>query len=290
MMLDFNKLLELAAIAPNETLIVRHVPVEQSLRRVLPWLVVERPDLWLSYQRIQWRTLEKAMTSARYIASFIGQEPVNATFAGMYGIGESKVLDLEGYRSFPGNSELEELGMTGRSGDMPDCLGFELEPLPHYLDWVGRLTITWPKPYQQWWRWGGRGEFPVATIEAESRFVRGMPDWKELVLRWTELGCLPTTWKAALAQWRGVYLIYDTARGAGYVGSACGSENLLGRWTDYAKSGHGGNRDLRDSEPADLMFSILQLTSPDLEPVDVIALENSWKARLHTREFGLNAN
>ena len=74
------------------------------------------------------------------------------------------------------------------------------------------------------------------------------------------------------------------------LASRAGAENLLGRWSDYARSGHGGNRELRKSEPADLVFSILQLTSPDLEVADVVALENSWKARLHTCGFGLNAN
>jgi len=34
----------------------------------------------------------------------------------------------------------------------------------------------------------------------------------------------------------------------------------------------------------------LQRTSPDLEAADVVALEASWKARLHTRECGLNRN
>lgn len=289
-MLDFNTLLKLAGLDPAETLIVRHVPVENSLRRVLPWLVVERPDLWLAYQRIQWTTLEKAMTRGLQIASFIGQEPATATFARIYRIGEWQTLDLAGYDAFPGNSELEELGMSGRTPDMGDCLAFELEALDHYAEWSGRLTIQWPKPYQNWWRWGGRGTFPVATIEAESRFVRAMPDWQEIVLGWHELNCLPESWKTALAQWRGIYLIYDTGRRSGYVGSACGAENILGRWRSYARSGHGGNRELRGSKPGDLRFSILQRTSPDLGPAEVVALEASWKERLHTREFGLNRN
>lgn len=289
-MLDFNRLLELVETDPSETLIVRHVPVEKALKQVLPWLVVERPDLWLAYQRIQWRTLEKAMTRARYIASFIGQEPVTATFAGIYRIGEWESLDLEGYRQFPGNSELEALGMSGRSADMPECLAFELEPLEHYREWVGRLSITWPKPYQQWWRWAERGQFFVESIEAESRFVRGMPDWKDIVLSWHELQLLPASWKAALAQWRGIYLIFDTQRRSGYVGSAYGADNILGRWSGYAKSGHGGNSELRKSQPANLCFSILQRTSPDMEAADIMALEASWKKRLHTRQFGLNRN
>ena len=62
------------------------------------------------------------------------------------------------------------------------------------------------------------------------------------------------------------------------------------RWQGYARTGHGGNVDLRSSSPADLRFSILQRTSPDMEAADVVALEASWKARLHTRAFGLNRN
>lgn len=289
-MLDFNLLLELVELDPAETLIVRHVPVEKALKRVLPWLVVERPDLWLAYQRIQWATLQNAMTRGRLIASFVGDDPGHATFAGLYKIGQWQTLDFESYCSFPGNGELEELGMSGRSADMGNCLAFDLEQLDHYAEWIGRLTIKWPKPDRQWWRWAARGQFLVSTIEGESRFVRGMPAWDQLVLSWQEIQALPASWKATLAEWRGVYLIFDVQRRAGYVGSAYGAENLLGRWCEYAKTGHGGNQELRKSKPADLRFSILQRTSPDLESAEVIALEQNWKRRLHTPEFGLNRN
>jgi hypothetical protein len=200
------------------------------------------------------------------------------------------MLDTAGYHDFPGNAELMALGMTGRAPDMPDCLAFELDRLPVHEEWIGRLTVQWPRPYRQWWRWAGRGAFPVRTIEAESRFVRAMPDWQEIVLTQAELQSLPSSWRSALSQWRGIYLIYDVSRRAGYVGSAYGLENIHGRWRDYARSGHGGNRELKASNPADLRFSILQRTSPDLEADEVIALEASWKQRLHTREFGLNRN
>jgi hypothetical protein len=288
--LDFKSLLTQVDLDPVQTLIVRHVPVEKSLKRVLPWLVVDRPELWLAYQQIQWASLEKAMTKARYIASFIGQDPARGTFAGLYRIGDHRVLDLAGYQSFPGNTELEALGMTGRQAEMGDCLAFDLEPLDHWREWVGRLTVRWPQPYQNWWRWASRATFPVDTIDSESRFVRGMPDWQDIVLTHAELHSLPASWRSALSQWRGVYLIYDTVLRSGYVGSACGADNIHGRWRDYARSGHGGNRELKHSRPDDLRFSILQRTSPDLEAAEVIRLEASWKERLHTREFGLNRN
>lgn len=283
-------MIELAGLDPAEVLIVRHAPVEKALKQVLPWLVVERPDLFLAYQRIQWRTLEKAMTKAKYVASFVGQAAGEATFAGIYRIGDWEELDGEGYRSFPGNAELEALGMSGRTEDMPNCLAFELDALNHYTDWIGKLVIAWPKPHQQWWRWAARGSFMIQQVSANSLFVRGMPRWHDLVLSWRELQALPPAWRSALAQWRGIYFIYDAARGAGYVGAAYGEENILGRWRDYARSGHGGNVALRGSVATDLRFSILQRTSPDLDVADVIALEASWKARLHTREFGFNRN
>lgn len=173
---------------------------------------------------------------------------------------------------------------------MPDCLAFEFERLQTYGDWVGKLTIRWPKPYQNWWRWAGRGSFPVETIEPESRSTRGVPDWRGLVLKWNELQCLPASWKSALASWRGIYLIHDCERRSAYVSSAGGADNILRRWLGYAARGHGGNRELRRSSPANLRFSILERTSPDLDVAALVALGNSWKERLHTREFGLNRN
>jgi len=99
------------------------------------------------------------------------------------------------------------------------------------------------------------------------------------------------TWRSALSQWRGIYFIYDAADGKGYVGSAYGKDNLLGRWTNYASNGHGGNKLLLYRQPDHFQFSILQRVSPDMEPDEVIQLESSWKDRLHTREkWGLNGN
>ena len=116
-----------------------------------------------------------------------------------------------------------------------------------------------------------------------------MPRWDSLVLSWQELQMLPSRWQDVLRQWRGIYFILDRSDGKGYVGSACGAENLLGRWRNY-KSGHGGNKLLKTRKAEDLIFSILQLVSPTMETDAVIAEDNKWKDRLHTREYGLNEN
>jgi hypothetical protein len=132
---------------------------------------------------------------------------------------------------------------------------------------------------------------PVVAIFERSVFDAAMPPWEELSLSWDDLGVLPSAWKAKLLEWRAIYHIFDTAIGKGYVGSAYGESNLLGRWLNYSVRGHGGNVLLRDRDPKHFRFSILQRVSPDMEAADVIRLESSWKLRLQTRHpFGLNDN
>ncbi|MCK1498658.1 GIY-YIG nuclease family protein [Bradyrhizobium sp. 188] len=105
------------------------------------------------------------------------------------------------------------------------------------------------------------------------------------------MGVLPKRWQAKLAEWRGIYYIFDTSAGKGYVGSAYGTANLLGRWRNYAASGHGGNRLLRQRDPQHFRFTVLELVSPNMEADEVIRLEGTWKERLHTRQpHGLNDN
>jgi hypothetical protein len=58
----------------------------------------------------------------------------------------------------------------------------------------------------------------------------------------------------------------------------------------YAGSGHDGNRNLRDRDPNEFLFTILQRTSPDMERGEIALLESSWKDRLQTRDYGLNDN
>lgn len=56
-------------------------------------------------------------------------------------------------------------------------------------------------------------------------------------------------------------------------------------------SGHGGNVHLLERDPENFFFSILDRVSPDMDWEDVIALESTWKERLHTRwPEGLNDN
>ena len=143
---------------------------------------------------------------------------------------------------------------------------------------------------------GGVGARAAGEAFGDDYELPNLSAYNETVLKWEELCVLPMHWKSALSQWRGIYYIFDTSDGKGYVGSAYGDSkngpsNMLGRWLNYAASGQGGNALLRNRVPSHFRFSIIQRVSPDMDVNDVIRLEGTWKDRLHTRApQGLNDN
>ena len=73
-------------------------------------------------------------------------------------------------------------------------------------------------------------------------------------------------WRSALGSVAGVYLITDTTCGRLYVGSAYGSEGIWRRWSAYASSLHGGNKELKDlllkegdKHASSFQFSVLEI-------------------------------
>lgn len=289
-MFEFNEALMRHSIDPADVLIMRHRPPEPQLRRQLPWLASERHAVFNAYQRFQPKA-EKAMQRAAYLASFIGQDVGAATFVGLYRIAGHRPLA-------PGEiDDIAEYQVLATLGVVPTPeqssaghLYFDLEPVEVLADWSGRLICRWPPPDRSWYRWANRNTLDIAALVETSRFAEPMPNWDEIVVSLTELEMMPGAWQAALSQWRGIYFIMDETDGKSYVGSAYGSDNIMGRWRAYARNGHGGNVGLWDRAGHPLRFSILQRVSPDMDPADVIALEASWKRRLHTRDLGLNRN
>lgn len=292
--MELNDLFARKSIDPKTVLVFRHRPTEPKLNRVLPRLAAERQDLYNAYQQTQSQTVENAMKTCAHVASFIGHEPGKALFIGLYRIGATTPLSSEEYWSHPAYSEMKEKydikGFTEEE-DRSSVLWFDLQLTDFYSEWTGRLVVDWPPPERSWWRRADRNIIRVAAILNESALESPVPNWNQIVLTHEELSVLSGLWRAKLVEWRAVYYIFDVSDGKGYVGSAYGKDNLLGRFSEYAVSGHGGNRLLRNRDPRNFRFSILQRLDPDLDPEDVIAIENSWKARLHTRTpFGLNDN
>ena len=105
------------------------------------------------------------------------------------------------------------------------------------------------------------------------------------------------SWKAALANVAGVYVIADRASGKLYVGSATGDEGIWSRWCAYSQTGHGGNRELRRllrdkgiAYAENFQFGVLEIADTHASDDDVLQRESRWKELLLTRDHGYNAN
>lgn len=300
--LSFNDLLRMVRINPADVVVFRHRPSEPELRKVLPLLAVEKPDLFNAYQQTQSSVLvERALGSLvgrGYVAAFIGQSPKQATFVGLYRVAGAKQLTRTGFLALRSYEALSRLDSTVKSWFTPEMEKkrptvqfFDLQKSDLYRAWQGRLIVSWPSSERSWWRRSHRNEFSVMAIHEINQFIGLMPEWEEIIFSWEQLRTIPSEWKKLISQWRGIYYIYDSNSRKGYVGSAYGKLNLLGRWEGYRHTGDGGNKLLRDIDPINLKFSILQRVSPDMSDADIIRLESNWKSRLHTRApLGLNLN
>jgi hypothetical protein len=86
-----------------------------------------------------------------------------------------------------------------------------------------------------------------------------------------------------------VYLLIDRDdAGKQCVGSAKGSDSLLGRLLGYAEGGTNSNRRLkRGHRYAVSVLEPVAMLTPDQT---IEAVESQWKDRLGTRTYGLNEN
>jgi hypothetical protein len=294
---QLNDLLRAASVDPQRTLVLRHRPTERQFRKVLPLLAGDRLDLFDAYQSYQSAAAERSIQEriGGWVASFIAYGAGKAVYVGTYTINGSRPVTMAEFLAQPENIELRRLGNPGftEKEGRNSILQFALGRTEILSDWRGKLVVKWPPPERSWYRRAHKNDMlmPVLAIREESTFTDALPPWNEVNYTWAELGILPPRMRAALEQWRGIYLIWDSSDGRAYVGSAYGGTNILGRWQDYAATGHGGNKLLRNRDPSTFRFTILERVSPDLDSSDVNKLEATWKERLHTRApLGLNEN
>lgn len=292
--MDFNQLLKSKKISPSDVIVMRHRPKEERLAKVIGWLAVERPELFNAYQQTQGERVERAMQALigrGYVASFIAHGSGRALFIGLYKIGKTTPLSFKEYWEVPAYQELKQFDMVGfqPEHERNQVLWFDMPHSGHFSEWKGKLIVSWPGPERSWWRRAERNTLPIIAINEESLIESEIPKWDSIKLSWSELRVLPKSWKSAMSQWRGIYYIFDESDRKGYVGSAYGRENIYGRWSDYAATGHGGNSLLKGRNKLNFKFTILELVSPSLNSKDVIRIELSWKERLHTlKPNGLN--
>ena len=183
---------------------------------------------------------------------------------------------------------------------------YDLAPLESCAEFGGRLVASFERPGRQSYlcaeRWIESNT--VAEIRAEPLTLAEFPGYRAIHLSKRQLDAIvrqrPESWRTALSNVAGVYLISVTASSDGclYVGSASGEGGLWQRWCNYSETGHGGNRELRQllkkhpEYASTLHFSLLEVADVSTGADDLLSRESHWKEVLLTRRaaHGLNAN
>ena len=185
-----------------------------------------------------------------------------------------------------------EAGWSGRS--------FDLRETDRLASYRRRLTVSWPNA-RRWWVHGATAA-RCEVLSLADPIAPSFPGFDALVLTQAQLRTvindpLYQHWRTALESVQGVYLITDASSGRHYVGQTAGGQRILGRWSQYADNGHGGNKELLslfDRDPVHsehFVYSLLRVFGPSVEAEVVFAAESHYKNALMSRQpFGLNHN
>jgi hypothetical protein len=174
---------------------------------------------------------------------------------------------------------------------------YEHEKLENFEKYFGRLIVQFHK-YQAFVTLKGNkiDDFVVKEILPNSLDNDLFPGYDKVNISWSELNRVieKDTWKTVLQNQKGVYLLTDISNGKTYVGSAYGQNMILGRWTSYVKTRHGGNKGLKaltsDHIKENFRYSILDIYKSTTDDQIIIEREGWWKEVLQSRKFGYNEN
>jgi hypothetical protein len=179
-------------------------------------------------------------------------------------------------------------------------MGFEYENIGEFSKYCGRLIIRYKNPpsAQNLVRKAENiiGDCELVKILPDVFDDDNFPGYENVDLSWEDLSRVikKDSWRTALQNQKGVYLITDTETGKMYVGSAYGENMILGRWMEYAKNCHGGNTELKKIKPnyikKNFRYFILEIFKSTVADEVIVSRESWWKKVLLTRKFGYNAN
>ena len=193
---------------------------------------------------------------------------------------------------------LYHVGLVTKDLNIFNGLGYEYKTLKEYEKYFGRLIIEYKNKSQNMVRMASSmlDECIVSQILPDIFDNDRFPGYDKVYVSYEELELFikKSTWRTALQNQKGVYLISDTSNGKKYVGSAYGDDMLLNRWENYIKTGHGGNVGLLELPVSHIKdyfrFSILDIYKSTTPDAVILERESYWKQVLNTREFGYNKN
>jgi hypothetical protein len=266
----FNALLEAHDINLKAVKYYCHTVLDRGQSSNYELFITDR-DGFDEYQSIQGN---KSLITRPYLASFVRTPMGEAVFTGFYAVKDVKKQEED------------------------DKYKYELEKLDILSKYCGHLFVDFPKE-RAFCRCPENVEcgLPIMQLSKPSQTLE-FPGFHNFIWSISKLNTMPDTWQNTLKNMKGVYLLTCRNHHKLYVGSAYGENGFLGRWQNgYADGEGGGNKELinflKSHPDADFHISILEIAASTDSVNKIIGNENSWKAKLNTRNLagnGLNCN
>jgi hypothetical protein len=276
MPLRFSAVLRAEGIDPADVRLLRHQDTRAGATSLYQLWLHDR-DRFEAYQSWQPARLEAALR-AKYWAAFVKDFDDATVFVGLYTVNAKRPAPVQATTNPLSGAAVNEPGLI-----------YDLTPVPELAGVAGRLCIDWGSGTRARVQRADLRDKLILELRREVR-ERPFPGYLAFCSPLTALETLPAAWRTALAQARGIYLLTCPKTREQYVGSAAGIDGFLGRWQEYVRNGHGGNVALKSRDASDYQVSILEQVGSAASSEDILALESLWKAKLQSREMGLNRN
>lgn len=191
-----------------------------------------------------------------------------------------------------------------------DEVGYELTLMEDYKEYRKRLIVKLKKPigrdlYNRLYKNIQDTLEPEVYEIAPNTKLGHFPGYQNVTLSHPQMQQIilrnEPSWKQALMNVKGVYVITDLSNGKLYIGSASGNtDGIWQRWSDYANIENltGGNKLLneikldkgKDYIINNFQYSILEIFDTKTKVDTIINRENYWKNVFCTRKHGMNFN
>lgn len=191
-----------------------------------------------------------------------------------------------------------------------DEVGYELTLMEDYKEYRKRLIVKLKKPigrdlYNRLYKNIQDTLEPEVYEIAPNTKLGHFPGYQNVTLSHPQMQQIilrnEPSWKQALMNVKGVYVITDLSNGKLYIGSASGNtDGIWQRWSDYANIENltGGNKLLneikldkgKDYIVNNFQYSILEIFDTKTKANTIINRENYWKNVFCTRKYGMNFN
>lgn len=194
-------------------------------------------------------------------------------------------------------------GVRQKSNNIETWFEYSTSEVPGIGHLTGTVIVTFNKNFRASYLRSERFAdlLIVKEIKPERQTIGDFPGYNKVFLPFRNLQTIVRqqvqSWKTALSNVAGVYLITDKMNGKHYVGSAYGDDGVWQRWCMYAETGHGGNKELKlllsdkGNEYANhFLFTVLEVIDLNASKDYVSSRECHWKDTLLTRQYGYNSN